>query len=574
MAGYVVLNPSLAAVTPGESVAITVQVRNTSSVVDQFAIGVLGEAASWATVSPPVLSLFPGAEGSTQVIFTPPRTADVPAGVVTYGIRVVPHEDPDGSSVEEAQLDIAGFAAVTARVTPRNSEGKRTAVHTVFISNGGNTDVEAEVEATDPDEAMAFDIRPPAMTIPPGGEGTATVKVATREKLAQPTPRPFQIIVRPGTEPPVVLDATMTQTKGRGVPRFVPALVIGAIAIALAAMILPGMLKKDPETAAADLAAAGGPTTLPTAVTPPPQEAPTGEEAGGAPAATPPPTRPPTTPPPATAPVVVAPSPSSPRVFFSSNRSGGQQLFSANPDASDLKQLTTDGINVQPHSPRDQSRITFASHPSDRLKVKIFAMNPDGSGKQQLTSQPAASRDETPRFSPDGSKIVFISNRDDRSFDIFVMNADGSGQTNLTNSAGVTDLWPTWSADGKRLAWHRGGGAPGETWVMNADGSNQQNLVAGSQPSWSPTNASLLVYVAGIGNSSEIKLMDVARPNDPHVRLTNNSARDDQPMWLSNGSGISFRTFRDGNEEVYFMDGGGGNQTNVSKNPGVDNVTS
>ena len=59
-------------------------------------------------------------------------------------------------------------------------------------------------------------------------------------------------------------------------------------------------------------------------------------------------------------------------------------------------------------------------------------MNSDGSGQTNLTN--SAASDFCPAFSPDGSKIAFMSYRDDN-WEIYVMNSDGSGQANLTNNA-------------------------------------------------------------------------------------------------------------------------------------------
>ena len=58
-------------------------------------------------------------------------------------------------------------------------------------------------------------------------------------------------------------------------------------------------------------------------------------------------------------------------------------------------------------------------------------MNADGSNQTKLTNNPAS--DYLPSWSPDGSKIVFHSDRDGNN-EIYVMNADGSNQTNITNN--------------------------------------------------------------------------------------------------------------------------------------------
>ena len=76
-------------------------------------------------------------------------------------------------------------------------------------------------------------------------------------------------------------------------------------------------------------------------------------------------------------------------------------------------------------------------------------MNADGSDEQRLTDN--AARDALPRWSPDGEKIVFQSDRDG-SWDIYVMNADGSDQERLTFSD-AGDEHGAWSPDGTKIVY-------------------------------------------------------------------------------------------------------------------------
>jgi hypothetical protein len=69
------LETRLVPVDPGSTAAVPIRVRNTGSVVDQFTIQVLGEAAAWTVVAPPSVSLFPGAEETATITFTPPRSS-------------------------------------------------------------------------------------------------------------------------------------------------------------------------------------------------------------------------------------------------------------------------------------------------------------------------------------------------------------------------------------------------------------------------------------------------------------------------------------------------------------------
>jgi Tol biopolymer transport system component len=58
-----------------------------------------------------------------------------------------------------------------------------------------------------------------------------------------------------------------------------------------------------------------------------------------------------------------------------------------------------------------------------------------------------------PRFSPDGQKIVYVSDKADGKGDIWLMNADGSNQQRLTERDETYDYFPSWSPDGKQVVF-------------------------------------------------------------------------------------------------------------------------
>ncbi|MGB1377617.1 MAG: TolB family protein, partial [Miltoncostaeaceae bacterium] len=76
-------------------------------------------------------------------------------------------------------------------------------------------------------------------------------------------------------------------------------------------------------------------------------------------------------------------------------------------------------------------RIAFSSNRTGNYE--IYSMNPDGSDVRQLTNSP---RDDAQvAWSPDGTKIAFASNRTGND-EVYVMNADGSGVVNITQNSG------------------------------------------------------------------------------------------------------------------------------------------
>ena len=246
MAGSVVVEQSTVSVVPGEMGTCSVRIRNTGAVVDQFTLTVLGQPAAWTTVVPAALSLFPNADGVIELHFAPPRAPGVGAGPTPFGVRVVGSEDPDNPVVEEGEVDLLPFVDVTAKVTPRTSETKRKAKHDVVLDNKGNTPVQVTLAASDPDEQLAFDLKEPTVTVEAGQSRHVALRVAARKGFARGADkhRPFQVVARPeGGAFPLTMDANLIQKAG--LPRFVVPLLAGAVALALIAAVVPGMLAKD-----------------------------------------------------------------------------------------------------------------------------------------------------------------------------------------------------------------------------------------------------------------------------------------------------------------------------------------
>lgn len=92
----------------------------------------------------------------------------------------------------------------------------------------------------------------------------------------------------------------------------------------------------------------------------------------------------------------------------------------------------------------------------------------------------SAAWDTSPTFSPDGRRLAFLSRIHDH-WEILVMHADGSGRQQLTHSAPregapTSSVAPAWSPDGKSIAFLSNRDGPWRIYVMAADGSGQRPM--------------------------------------------------------------------------------------------------
>ena len=122
--------------------------------------------------------------------------------------------------------------------------------------------------------------------------------------------------------------------------------------------------------------------------------------------------------------------------------------------------------------------------------LQIATAELDGSGYRRLTE--SDSTDLYPAWSPDGTRIAFVSDRSDRYFRVYIMDADGS---NVVEAASVGTIWPErplWSPDGVHLAFRRDGQlyTVATYTVTNGPGARVRRPVfyglTRTDPAWSP----------------------------------------------------------------------------------------
>ena len=178
------------------------------------------------------------------------------------------------------------------------------------------------------------------------------------------------------------------------------------------------------------------------------------------------------------------------RIAFTSVRDGDMEVYSMAGDGSDVRRLTNRrGPDGGPFFSRDGRQIVFRGRslaPGPELddyltllrdglwrptSLEIFVMNADGSGLRQVTRLDGASF--APFFTPDGTRIIFSSNHHNpkgRDFELWLVGVDGTGLERVTWNP-TFDGFPMFSPDGTKLVFasNRFQKAAGETNVFIAD---------------------------------------------------------------------------------------------------------
>lgn len=184
-------------------------------------------------------------------------------------------------------------------------------------------------------------------------------------------------------------------------------------------------------------------------------------------------------------------------------------ILSVNSDGTNLINLTAgNGRNFQPSWSPDGTKIAFMSvrNGNPNNAGDIYVMDADGSNQIRLTD--GTSDNQQPAWSPDGSKIIFTTNRDGY-YTLYTMNADGSDPQPAMehNSSAINAADARYSPDGSKIAfiYYFGDDRIPQIAVMDADGSNQELLTTDftidENPRWSPDGNEILFVrgVSGVG---------------------------------------------------------------------------
>jgi Tol biopolymer transport system component len=218
----------------------------------------------------------------------------------------------------------------------------------------------------------------------------------------------------------------------------------------------------------------------------------------------------------------------------------GWEAFVMDADGGDPHTVSNLETNDWIHGWTPDGRVTFhALMPGGG--VVTYRVDPDGTGLEPFFD---VDGDREPYWSPDGSRIAFVSERDGNG-EIYVMDANGTGATNLTGHPGADDFYPLlrhrdpWSPDGTRIAFSSDRTGDRDVFVMRSDGTGLVNVTASAGTDvfngWS-SDGMRIAFSSRRTGDWEVYLVNADATG--LVNLTRHPADDMDAIWLPDGSAI------------------------------------
>lgn len=278
-------------------------------------------------------------------------------------------------------------------------------------------------------------------------------------------------------------------------------------------------------------------------------------------------------------------APDGAHLAFVSTRDGDHEIYIATAEGLQIIQVTHNGaLDWKPAWSPDGAHVVYESQLGQNFEIYVVDVNfaactrqaaPCVSDPIRLTYDPAV--DSYPTWSPDGKWIAFQSNRKGN-FDIFVMPApgsrdgadsDGSEPVDLTNHP-ANDWFAEWSPDGAYIAFESDRDQNREIYAIDLRGDSPRpvrltySTATDTSARWSPDGRQI-AFVSNRNNNEEIYLMSFdGQSATAPINLTHTPVSDRNPIWSLDGQRIAFESYGKDSFGIFVMKPDGSERTQIT----------
>jgi TolB protein len=219
------------------------------------------------------------------------------------------------------------------------------------------------------------------------------------------------------------------------------------------------------------------------------------------------------------------------RIAFVSTRTGRKEIYTADYDGANVRQLTHDSsISVAPAISPNGGKLAYTGYQSGYADIYLIDL---GSGaRSRIVKFPGTNSGAA--FSPKGNQIACTLSKDGNP-ELYVVGAGGGGARRLTSTRGVESS-PTWSPDGSQIIYSSDERGGPQLFRISSGGGSGQLISTGysycTEPSWSPDGRRVAFTVRTGGFSIAIK--------DLQSGATNLVASGEDPVWGADARHIIF----------------------------------
>ena len=270
--------------------------------------------------------------------------------------------------------------------------------------------------------------------------------------------------------------------------------------------------------------------------------------------------------------ILAACSKGSDLIYFTSDRDGNMEIYSIDPDSGEELNITDNPEDeYSPVISPNREWLAFLVGNENRSSIDVLNLD----NRERFTITKGTGKFLNPRWSPDSKRVVFLGIHADKGARVYITEVEQILPARVSDIEAVRV--GDWSSDGESVIFSSEDGERTGIHVRNPDGVNQRQMTCAKDygAMWSPDSRQM-VFLSERDGNPDVYVMDrdaldelCAEKKDVRseaYQLTETDEAESDVSWSPDGKWLLFVSERDGNKEIYVMEGSGNKQSRLTYN--------